>query len=429
MTAFNELYNSDKELATAFNKSKNITSNDKNVSIVNVKIQSIKNNVVLNYKNYLFFIWIIGIILTFLYVCLGIIKIRKTVHTEIDNNDKIIDDILKDCISIVKLKQEIKIIVSDKIPSPCLIGIVKPVIIIPKHILEKISEYELKHVIIHELCHARRQDVLVAWAAAFLEIVYWFNPIILFGLNRMRKDCEIACDAAVLSYFGKEERQSYGNTIINVLNLINKNIWIPGTTSMAVKKSDLKKRISMIAGNSKITVKRLVFGVVTILLIVMVGLTDGLHNGKNLKTADDLVKELKSRKYTIESVEDVLDRRARWFSGNQKFIKASNAELAVFEFNNEQEAINEASKVSKDGFSITAPSNEDRYGNTPYYVAYLSWGDNPHFYRSGNLIVIYSGANLKVQYDLKNILGSQFAGYKWYIPGRKQLINIFSILG
>lgn len=428
MTTSNKQYN---EAAAALDKSRNITSNNNNLTKVNTQVQiinKVKNNLVLNYKNYLVFIWILGMIAASLNVLLGIIRIRKAVLMKIDNKDKTINDILETCMSIVKIKYEVKVVVSDKVGSPSLFGIFKPVIIIPKHILEKLSEEELKHVVIHELCHAKRKDVVISWTAAFLKIVYWFNPIIIYGLNKMRNDCEMACDAAVLSYLGKEKKQDYGNTVLNVLKLIDKNSRLPGTTSMASGKSDLKKRISMIASNSKITVKRLVLGIVVILLIVMIGLTDGLHYGKNLKNADDLVKELKSKRYTIERVEDVPDRRVSYFSGNHKFIKTANAQLEVYEFNNELEAVNEASKVSKDGFSITAPSNEDRYGNTPYYMANLDWGDNPHFYRSGNLIVIYSGANLKVQYDLKSILGSQIAGLKWYIPGRKSMIDIFNII-
>lgn len=163
---------------------------------------------------------------------------------------------------------------------------------------------------------------------------------------------------------------------------------------------------------------------IIILIVTAVGVTFTSHKGKNLKSTDEFVKELKSKKYTVENVEDIVDRRHSLFSGNHKSIKAANVGLEVYEFNNEQEAINEAGKISEDGFSVTSPSFEDKDGNKPYYVAYLDWGDNPHFYLSGNLIVIYSGTNLKVQYDLNRILGSQIAGFKWYRPSRKQLISI-----
>lgn len=167
--------------------------------------------------------------------------------------------------------------------------------------------------------------------------------------------------------------------------------------------------------------KPLLMGIVIILIVTVVGIVFIFHRGKNLKNTDEFVKELKSRKYTIESIEDVARDRSSWFSGNQKWIKCSNIKLAVFEFNSEEEAIHEASKVSKDGFKVEAPTGTvvNSQNGSSCLAVYLDWGDNPHFYRSGNLIVLYCGTNLKVQYDLNRILGRQFAGLKWYIPGRK----------
>lgn len=162
---------------------------------------------------------------------------------------------------------------------------------------------------------------------------------------------------------------------------------------------------------------------IAIIIVIAAGLAFIFNKGKNLKSADEFVKELKAKKYTIESVEAVPKAKISWFSGSQKVIKCSNTELSVFEFSSEEEAIREANKVSKDGFQIKSPVrsvvNTQNDGAVPL-VTYVSWSDNPHFYRSGKLIVLYCGTNLKVQYDLKLILGSQFAGFKWYVPGKKR---------
>jgi hypothetical protein len=172
----------------------------------------------------------------------------------------------------------------------------------------------------------------------------------------------------------------------------------------------------------KKTKRRLVLGVIIVLIATMGGLTFLFHKGKKLKNTDEFVQELKSRNYVIDSIEDVPTDKVRWFSGSQKVINGSNMELSVFEFGSEKEAITEAGKVSNDGFKIKEPANKalnTQNGVTTPMVAYISWSDNPHFYRSGSIIVLYCGTNLKVQYDLNRILGSQFAGLKWYIPGRK----------
>lgn len=42
----------------------------------------------------------------------------------------------------------------------------------------------------------------------------------------------------------------------------------------------------------------------------------------------------------------------------------------------------------------------------------IDWVSYPHFYKKGTIIVQYLGEDEKIQSDLKNILGEQFAGYK-----------------
>lgn len=89
----------------------------------------------------------------------------------------------------------------------------------------------------------------------------------------------------------------------------------------------------------KKTKRRLVLGVIIVLIATMGRLAFLFHKGKNLKNTDEFVKELKSRNYVIDSIEDVPIDKVRWFSGNQKVINGSDIELSVFEFGSEEEAI------------------------------------------------------------------------------------------
>lgn len=78
-----------------------------------------------------------------------------------------------------------------------------------------------------------------------IQVVYWFNPIIWYALKRMKQDCEMACHATALATLQPEDHKSYGQTIINLLQLLSEPYWVPGTLGFVGKYH--KRRIAMIS--------------------------------------------------------------------------------------------------------------------------------------------------------------------------------------
>jgi len=91
----------------------------------------------------------------------------------------------------------------------------------------------------------------------------------------MREDCEVACDAYVLSRLKEVEHKKYGETIINLINAISKPYWASITTGMTnSNRSGIKRRIKMIAMFRKNSWKWSVAAVVIIVAVGVVGLTN-----------------------------------------------------------------------------------------------------------------------------------------------------------
>jgi len=72
----------------------------------------------------------------------------------------------------------------------------------------------------------------------------------------MREDCELASDAASLSFFMPEEYRGYGLSIICLVTPAQAS-WLPGTTGFFGKKNNqqIKRRIKMIKFFRKPTLK------------------------------------------------------------------------------------------------------------------------------------------------------------------------------
>jgi bla regulator protein BlaR1 len=96
---------------------------------------------------------------------------------------------------------------------PGLFGLVRPVVLVPDGIAERLTADELDAVLIHEHCHARRRDNLVAAAHSLVEATFWFHPLVWWLGHRLRDERERACDEAVIAR--GIDRDTYARAILS----------------------------------------------------------------------------------------------------------------------------------------------------------------------------------------------------------------------
>jgi len=226
-----------------------------NNTVISNTIRIPLNNI-FNFEKMFCFIWMFGVTLSIGILVIGNKKLKNIVRTSIKNINSKHNEILKKCMKDMNIRTEVELTYSKKISSPSLCGLFKPKILIPVSIAAaNICDEEFKHIIMHELTHLKSKDIAINWAINLLSIIYWFNPILLYGFHKMRQDCEISCDGQVISYLGEGKNIQYGNTIIKVLELGGKGNRIMGTTSMVLNKMEMKRRVIMISKYNKINIK------------------------------------------------------------------------------------------------------------------------------------------------------------------------------
>ena len=143
----------------------------------------------------------------------------------------------------------------------------------------------------HELTHLKNKDIFINWVITLLSMIYWFNPILLYGFHKMRQDCEFSCDGQVISYLDEGENVQYGNAIIRVLELVGNSNRLIGTTSMVMNSSEIKRRIIMISKYKKINIKGILLGTVIVVIIGGLGIainTSKINSDKNIAKATTL---------------------------------------------------------------------------------------------------------------------------------------------
>ncbi len=156
---------------------------------------------------------------------------------------------------------------------PVVCGIIHPRLIVPRYRLDTLSDSELRHVFLHELGHLKRCDLLMALLTAGLQAMHWFNPLVWYGFHRMRQDREFACDALALSRMTPEDADSYGHTLIKLMENRARPMRLAGAAAILEHGSQLKRRIEMITRHKSSPYRLTWIGLVLFAMCAVVLLT------------------------------------------------------------------------------------------------------------------------------------------------------------
>jgi beta-lactamase regulating signal transducer with metallopeptidase domain len=159
---------------------------------------------------------------------------------------------------------------------PGVIGIFKPVLLLPDAITEHLTPIQFEAILAHELCHVRRQDNLTAALHMLVETIFWFHPLVWWIRRRLMDERERACDEEVVLLGG--EPQIYAESILRVCEFY---LASPVAYASGVTGGDLKKRIEGIMTNRsslKLSIGKRILLATTAALVIAGPIAVGLLN-------------------------------------------------------------------------------------------------------------------------------------------------------
>jgi uncharacterized protein (TIGR03435 family) len=142
------------------------------------------------------------------------------------------------------ISETVQIRVAPYLLEPGVVGIVRPVILLPEGIAEHLLPSELETVLAHEFCHIRRRDNLFAAIHMIVEAIFWFHPLVWRIGARLVEERERACDEEVLSRGSRPE--VYADAILNVCKLYSQ---VPLICVSGVSGANIRRRIEAILLN------------------------------------------------------------------------------------------------------------------------------------------------------------------------------------
>lgn len=221
------------------------------------------------------------------------------------------------------LWQKPRLLLAKNLESPMLVGLVQPKILLPEG---SYSEEMLQNILLHELVHFRRNDIIYKWFSVAVFSIQWFNPLTYIIRRELGRACELSCDEWVIRHMTPVEKQTYGETLI-AMAAAHPLPAAAGATTFSTEKRDLKRRLLAIMGyrNTKLGV---LLGLVAAVVLTALGLLLGpeqLHFPRANYLGQpnmDLVKTV-----TVSNVEDFLgaigpNRDVRLRAGDYNLLNA-----------------------------------------------------------------------------------------------------------
>ncbi|MBX9136787.1 MULTISPECIES: M56 family metallopeptidase [unclassified Clostridium] len=268
---------------------------------------------------YLFYIWLIGVSILIIWNLYCYKRFIKSIK-ESYYSDKNLEEAIYNCKVDLNIATNIKVKKSYLVSCPMIIGIIKPTIIFPSNI-----EYSSKliPVIMHELIHYKRNDLLFKLLQLIITVINWFNPIVYIMNNSFEKWCEISCDEIVAENMSYAERKEYGNTILSIIENVND---VPNFLCFYLcgEKKYIKRRLLNMLNTKKTSNFNRVFGG----LLVSAMILGGSAISATATTTNENVKNFKIEA-NDESIRSLLEERVDEFRNEINLGEAVRGAVVV----------------------------------------------------------------------------------------------------
>lgn len=219
-------------------------------------------------------IWIVGILAMIILIIKSYLRLRTLKKSALPLQNPKVLILYHRCLNEIGIHADIPVYSTAFLKSPIIVGLLKPCIYLPIHLISDYNESDMRYMLLHELQHYKHKDALVSFLMNLAGVIYWFNPFIWYALKEMRNDREVACDTSVLKMLEEEAYEDYGNTLINFAEKVSLTPF-PFVASLSGNMKQMKRRIINIASYEKPTFWKRLKGMIAFMLIaiLLLGLT------------------------------------------------------------------------------------------------------------------------------------------------------------
>jgi len=301
-------------LATGLTLFFHLTGPEDIKDVYNQTIGSSENNILFSGYQYLnskseiiVLIWFLMICIKFTRLGVGFYNLYRLKREQLIPIGKYWEDKVSYLCEVLQIKNKITVAESGIAKIPMVLGHLKPLILLPVGLLTNLSVAEVEVILLHELSHIRRRDYLVNVLQNFLELIFFFNPAVLWISTLIKEERENCCDDMVIAT--KQNKTVYINALLSCQQYQANQRF---AMMLSANRNSLVGRVRRMVSNDNHTLSGVEKSLLTVCLITAVVLTAAFSSvgSQSVSNTPDRLVTLVA-KNTIKPQTDTLKLRKK----------------------------------------------------------------------------------------------------------------------
>lgn len=199
------------------------------------------------------------------------------------------------------IKQKIQILQSGIVKVPMVLGHFKPLILVPLGLINGLSMEEVDAILSHEMAHIKRRDYLINILQSVAEILFFFNPAVLWISNMIRTEREHCCDDLAVSTV--KAKMDYIKALVSCQEFAS--FTPPYAMAINGGKSQLVYRVQRLISSRNQSLNKLEKVIIALVLITAVAITTAF-SGKDTIVARVSTNERRAAQVKNEDNSDAI---------------------------------------------------------------------------------------------------------------------------
>jgi beta-lactamase regulating signal transducer with metallopeptidase domain len=162
-------------------------------------------------------IWVLGVLAVAAWVAASQIMLRRWIRRQAVAPDAEVLRLFRECCEHTGVERRIRLVELPRIATAAVWGWLQPVVLVPSNLRKTHTPDEIRGILLHELAHVRRNDVLWSWFGLAACALHWFNPLAWLTLRRFHSDRELDCDRLALEKLTAPQRSAYAPALFKTL--------------------------------------------------------------------------------------------------------------------------------------------------------------------------------------------------------------------
>jgi bla regulator protein blaR1 len=145
-------------------------------------------------------IYVAGVVVMTIKLTIDLLQLQQIRKKQVFPIDAVWENHLTKLKGQLRIPRRVKLLISQYIQVPVMIGFLRPVILMPVAMFNNLTAEQLEAILLHELAHIKRNDYLLNIFQSIVETILFFNPFIRWISKNIRLEREHCCDDIVLKH-------------------------------------------------------------------------------------------------------------------------------------------------------------------------------------------------------------------------------------